>query len=295
MHENQLTGAIPAELGQLASLTVLGLHENQLTGVIPAELAKLANLTVLWLNGNHLTGSIPAELGKLIDLTDLRLSGNRLIGAIPPELGQLTSLARLWLNGNRLTGTIPAELGMLTNLTDLLLDKSQRDDDHDGEIAGMIAAGETRTVEFKEALRSVKGGGKPEQATLKSIAALLNTNGGHLLIGIRDNGEVCGIGDELEQFANEDEMLRYLTQIVEASIGDAGRSMVHPEFRTYRGVRILVIRCDQSPDPVFIEERRGPKRVKKVYVRTGPQAKELDDPEELLKHFSSRALKPSAT
>ena len=89
-------------------------------------------------------------------------------------------------------------------------------------------------------------------------------------------------------------MLRYLTQIVEVSIGDAGWNMVHPEFRTYRGVRILAIRCDQSPDPVFIEERRGPKRVKKVYVRTGPQAKELDDPEDLLKHFSNRTLQPRA-
>ena len=32
----------------------------------------------------------------------------------------------------------------------------------------------------------MRNDGQPEQATMKSIADLVNTNGGHLLIGIRD-------------------------------------------------------------------------------------------------------------
>ena len=53
---NQLTGAIPAELGSLANLETLVLSRNQLTGAIPAELGRLANLVVLDLDSNQLTG-----------------------------------------------------------------------------------------------------------------------------------------------------------------------------------------------------------------------------------------------
>ena len=42
---NQLTGEIPAELGNLTSLIWLDLYSNQLTGEIPAELGSLSNLT----------------------------------------------------------------------------------------------------------------------------------------------------------------------------------------------------------------------------------------------------------
>ena len=48
----------------------LSLSENQLTGEIPAELGNLFNLQELSLNENQLTGEIPPELGGLSNLTD---------------------------------------------------------------------------------------------------------------------------------------------------------------------------------------------------------------------------------
>ncbi|MDE2963436.1 MAG: hypothetical protein OXU26_05965, partial [Acidobacteriota bacterium] len=65
LNDNQLTGSIPAELGNLVNLRFLVLDYNQLTGAIPAELGDLANLQNLWLANNQLTGSIPSELGNL--------------------------------------------------------------------------------------------------------------------------------------------------------------------------------------------------------------------------------------
>ena len=129
---NQLTGPIPAELGNLDNLTWLALFDNQLTGAIPSWLGDLSNLEVLYLNDNQLTGPIPPELGTLSHLTDLHLYNNELTGPIPPELGNLASLETLSLSSNQLTGTIPAELGNLANLTWLAL--------HNNKLTGAIPA-----------------------------------------------------------------------------------------------------------------------------------------------------------
>ena len=118
---NQLTGPIPAELGNLAYLQRLRLENNQLTGEIPAALGNLANLWLLYLNDNQLTGEIPAELGNLVNLQYLLLENNQLTGEIPAALGNLTNLWFLYLNDNQLTGEIPAALGNLANLRDLYL------------------------------------------------------------------------------------------------------------------------------------------------------------------------------
>ena len=57
LSSNQLSGQIPAELGQLAALAYLNLTSNALSGLIPAELQQLGALTDLYLDDNHqLTG-----------------------------------------------------------------------------------------------------------------------------------------------------------------------------------------------------------------------------------------------
>ena len=116
-----LTGEIPAELGNLTKLQSLHLNNNQLTGEIPAELGNLTKLQSLHLNNNQLTGTIPAELDNLVNLGYLSFGGNRLTGAIPTELGNLTNLWSLNLGDNVLSGVIPVELGNIANLGSLYL------------------------------------------------------------------------------------------------------------------------------------------------------------------------------
>ena len=125
LHDNQLSGEIPAELGNLANLELLGLYGNQLSGEIPAELGNLANLEGLYLDDNQLSGEIPPELGNLANLEGLVLDGNQLSGEIPPELGNLANLEGLYLYDNQLSGEIPPELGNLANLKSLWLNDNQ--------------------------------------------------------------------------------------------------------------------------------------------------------------------------
>ena len=128
LSNNQLTGSIPPEIGNLTNLTYLSLSHNQLTGSIPSEIGNLTALDLLSLSNNQLTGSILPEIGNLTNLTYLSLSNNQLTGSIPPEIGNLTNLqyqGGLWLNDNQLTGEIPPEIGNLTNLTGLGLSNNQ--------------------------------------------------------------------------------------------------------------------------------------------------------------------------
>ena len=73
-------GEIPAELGNLPNLELLGLGDNQSRGEIPAELGNLTNLRILYLGYNQFSGEIPAEFDKLWDY--LKLNGNQLTGCV---------------------------------------------------------------------------------------------------------------------------------------------------------------------------------------------------------------------
>ena len=66
------------EVYSVESTTELDLRNNELTGSIPSEIGNLTNLTYLDLRYNQLTGSIPSEIGNLTNLTYLKLSSNQL-------------------------------------------------------------------------------------------------------------------------------------------------------------------------------------------------------------------------
>lgn len=97
-----LSGQNLTELPKIV-LNRIELHEldvsnNRLTGALPAEIRQLAALEVLDASGNVMTG-LPAEIGQLKNLRVLDLSDNRLTG-LPLELGNLTKLQKLDLRGN---------------------------------------------------------------------------------------------------------------------------------------------------------------------------------------------------
>ena len=52
---------------------------------------------------------------------------------------------------------------------------------------------ETKTIEFKQILND----GDKSESWLKSVVAFSNTNGGHLFVGVKDNGESIGLPKEL--------------------------------------------------------------------------------------------------
>lgn len=137
LYLNKLTGSIPPELGKLSQLTLLDLYGNQIEGSIPAELGNLARLDTLDLHSNELTGAIPVTLADLGSLRSLRLSSNLLSGSIPPELGTLANLDYLSVSHNELTGSIPPELGELSALESLSVSRNGLTGAIPGQLGGL--------------------------------------------------------------------------------------------------------------------------------------------------------------
>ncbi|KAJ1431190.1 Serine/threonine-protein kinase, active site [Sesbania bispinosa] len=117
---NHISGKIPAELGNLISLTWLSMENNHFQGIIPATFGKYIKMQKLNLGGNKLSGNIPAFIGNLSQLFYLDLSKNMLEGNIPPSIGNYQRLQYLNLSQNNLRGTIPSEVFSLSSLTNLL-------------------------------------------------------------------------------------------------------------------------------------------------------------------------------
>lgn len=104
-----ITGQIPSSIGNLTSLTTLGLYTNALSGSIPTELGNLTNLVYLYLHDNQLSGTIPSSFSNLSKLVNLYISTNNLTGSVPVGLAS-TTLRSLWLNANSLSGPIPEDI-----------------------------------------------------------------------------------------------------------------------------------------------------------------------------------------
>jgi hypothetical protein len=121
LNNNNVVGALPAEIAMFTEVTQLILYNNKISGPIPSEIFSMTQLTALDLFNNELTGEISEDFANLVNMIGLYLSENDMSGAIPAALAQMTKLEHLWLEDNQFTGTIPEELGSLTDLMWLLL------------------------------------------------------------------------------------------------------------------------------------------------------------------------------
>ncbi|OAE28877.1 hypothetical protein AXG93_2255s1090 [Marchantia polymorpha subsp. ruderalis] len=102
---NYFSGAIP-RLGSLQLLSAIDLSRNNLSGAVPAALGNLSRLVTLGLNDNHLNGT----------LKRLNLSMNALTGSMPPGWDSLVLLERVDLSHNLFYGPLPADLARLPTL-----------------------------------------------------------------------------------------------------------------------------------------------------------------------------------
>ncbi|PIA54654.1 hypothetical protein AQUCO_00900904v1 [Aquilegia coerulea] len=110
---NSFTGNLPPSIGELPLLQRLLLHQNKISGHIPDSFGNLAWLYEMTLAHNNLTGTIPASLGNMLRLQLVDFSENMLDGTIPQEIVGIPTLLALNLSSNLLTGSVPIDIGKL--------------------------------------------------------------------------------------------------------------------------------------------------------------------------------------
>ena len=140
-------------------------------------------------------------------------------------------------------------------------------------IQAIVKQGESETVEFKSTLRvdleTKNKDKKIESAVIKTLAGLLNTEGGTLLIGIGDDGSSIGI--QLDNFKSEDKMSLHLVNLVKSRIAAHAMTNIHMHFEDYLGNRIMRVECDPSNEPVYVKEGNE----ERFYVRMGASTDHL--------------------
>jgi hypothetical protein len=130
------------------------------------------------------------------------------------------------------------------------------------------------TLEFKSTLRwSLKEDRQDDKgvthASLKTIAAFLNTEGGDLLIGVADDGSIVGI--ERDQLENDDKFMRHLAQIVRNGLGDRAGTCIDPKTQIVEEKTVCVVSCQRSPEPVFLKWKGLETSTNgDFFVRSGP-------------------------
>ncbi len=148
------------------------------------------------------------------------------------------------------------------------LENRQRED-----ILRLIRDGESERLEFKSTLRTNLETGETdkrmEKAVLKTIVAFLNTDGGNLLIGVDDDGEV--IGADLHSFENKDKMGLHLTNLISSKIGNSFLPYISFNLVDFDDKVVIRVKCDPCPLPVFYKDGK----TEIFFVRSGPRTEEL--------------------
>jgi len=158
------------------------------------------------------------------------------------------------------------------------------------EVLALIKAGENHLVEFKETakwdVKQKQSSKIIEKVILDTVAAFLNTEGGTLLIGLRDNGEICGLENDYHLFAKKesprDAFENWLVQHLLENCQKDIAPCLKVNFHRLNGKEICRVAIQPSPRPVFIKEGN----FEQFFIRTGNSKKQLSTSEvvEYCKH-----------
>jgi len=156
------------------------------------------------------------------------------------------------------------------------------------EILELIKNKESEEMEFKSTLRTNlhtnEFDKKMEFSALKTISALLNSNGGTLLLGITDEGKILGI--EQDKFPDTDKFNLYLISLIKEKIGKKHFHLIEIQNTLIEHRTIVKISCKKSKNPVFLKSDLNEEE---FYVRMGPSSVQLKGSElveYITRHFT---------
>jgi hypothetical protein len=139
------------------------------------------------------------------------------------------------------------------------------------ELKERILNGENECLELKSTLRYDMREGKVnkklEFVIAKTISAFLNSEGGELIIGVEDNGNVLGIEKDLQTFSkkNSDEFELHLRQIIKKYLSGTFEKYLKITFPSVDNKIICLVKISKSSKPVFVSNEGS----ESFFVRNG--------------------------
>jgi hypothetical protein len=139
----------------------------------------------------------------------------------------------------------------------------------------LILKGESKTLEFKQTfqycVRRKQKEDEIETSALKTLVGFMNVEGGILLIGVEDSGELLGVEVERQKFykGSNDKFLLRMKDRVQRRIGIDALQDVNMRFIEVGPLDILQIDCKQSKEGTFLDG-------KDFYVRNTPSTDKLE-------------------
>ena len=153
-------------------------------------------------------------------------------------------------------------------------------------ILNLIQLGESDVLEFKSSIRwdyfQDKKNKELEMVIIKTIAGFMNSEGGILLIGVNDDGEIIGIKKDLLTLKkkNLDGFQLLVIDQISNYIGKEYANYIKFSFETIDEVQVCKIIIKNSLEPIFV---KYPDK-KEFYIRFGNSI-HLMDSEETYKYI----------
>jgi len=156
----------------------------------------------------------------------------------------------------------------------------------------LLERGESANLEFKATLRFDKRKNEVnkeiERTIMKSIVGFLNAEGGTLLIGVDDAGDICGLKDDYHTLhkENRDGFENHLAVLMKTMIGLPFAKYVQVNFEGIGNEDVCLINVQNSHKPAYLKNADGKEE---FFVRVGnsTQPFSMSDTAEYIKtHFA---------
>ncbi len=149
-------------------------------------------------------------------------------------------------------------------------------------IDDLIAAGESQELELKSSgrwnLHTDSQDPKMEHVLVKTVCGFLNAEGGVLIIGVADGGEVLGLEKDyatLSKKPDRDGYELWLRQHLDNSLSGPTAGVVRIAFEEVANLEVCLVRVGTSVRPVFAKPVSGNGDPSEFWVRVGNATKQL--------------------
>jgi hypothetical protein len=161
--------------------------------------------------------------------------------------------------------------GIYSSLSSRLRYIQQLSEELEKDVKTLISQGESSSLEFKSSFRwdikQSKVNRALEFVILKTIAGFMNINGGTLLIGVADNGQIIGLEKDYQSLkkTDRDGFEQAIITSLSTNLGTDLCQYVRIVFHSVSGHDICRVIVIQAPRAVFIKHEGNTK----FYTRTG--------------------------